>query len=122
MQVQPAYVKSAIFGSQVEAVAALGDVDQDAQRVYPQLYTDAKADKRKREIETAAEPTVTSDAIDAALTGACGSKPEYGGVLDRRWLVGWSGYARIVMRVGAWSRLGSDPPPRWSGCVFVNCG
>ena len=64
--VQPAYVKSAIFASQDTRTAALGD--HDARRVYPHLYSAARGAKRTAEVAGGAEPTVTSDAIDAALT------------------------------------------------------
>ena len=68
--VQPAYVKSAIFGSASAASHALSGADA-ARASYPHLFTPAREAARTREIAGAAPTEATTDlAIEAALSDA----------------------------------------------------
>ena len=67
--VQPAYVKSAIFGTSTAASLALPGA-AEAKAAYPHLFTPARAAARDKEIADAAGTEVTDAAIEAALVDA----------------------------------------------------
>ena len=64
--VQPAYVRSAIFGTSTAASLALPGVDA-AKAAYAHLFTPARKAAREKEIADAAGTDVTDAAIEAAL-------------------------------------------------------
>ena len=71
--VQPAFVKSAIHTSDASASADLiksPEIFSEMQKLYGRFFTADKESARALELETADEPTVTSDAIEKALTVA----------------------------------------------------
>jgi len=65
--VEPAYVKSSIFGKVIEATKTAGDLGA-SKEVYPHLYTDEKLAKKKKDVDNADDPIVVTRAIEHAIS------------------------------------------------------